>query len=125
MDGLSIFALIILIFVVLTLAYGMIIIHDIPYHFAKKRDHPHQDAIHVAGWVSLFTLHAIWPFLWIWATIYRPGRGYGFGGAESGGLLERIEVLEARLLRLEEGSSAPVAAVTEEIPAEAESTEKN
>ena len=26
-----------------------------------RRDHPHQDAIHVAGWVSLFTLHAIWP----------------------------------------------------------------
>ncbi|MDX7812186.1 DUF3302 domain-containing protein, partial [Aeromonas caviae] len=35
----------------------MIVIHDIPYEIAKHRNHPHQDAIHVAGWVSLFTLH--------------------------------------------------------------------
>ena len=102
MDALSYFALGILIFVILTLAYGMIIIHDIPYHIAKKRDHPHQDAIHAAGWVSLFTLHAIWPFLWIWATVYRPERGYGFG--ESGAanqLRERVEKLEARLKELD------------------------
>ena len=44
---------------------------------AKKRNHPHADAIHVAGWVSLFTLHVIWPFLWIWATLYQPERGWG------------------------------------------------
>jgi hypothetical protein len=25
---------------------------------AKKRNHPHADAIHTAGWMSLFTLHA-------------------------------------------------------------------
>ena len=23
------------------------------------------------------TLHAIWPFLWIWATLYREDRGWG------------------------------------------------
>src|ERR1044071_5406121 len=77
MDFLSWFALVILIFVVLVLSYGLIAIHDIPYIIAKKRNHPHQDAIHTAGWVSLFTLHAIWPFLWIWATTYHPVHGYG------------------------------------------------
>lgn len=76
MDALSYFALLILFFVILTLAYGMIAIHDIPYHIAQKRNHPHQDAIHAGGWVSLFTLHAIWPFLWIWATSYHPEHGY-------------------------------------------------
>ena len=76
MDFLSYFALAVLIFVVLTLAYGMIAIHDIPYHMAKARNHPHQDAIHAGGWISLFTLHAIWPFLWIWATAYHPVHGY-------------------------------------------------
>lgn len=76
MDFLSYFALIILIFVVLVLSYGMIAIHDIPYHIAKARNHPHQDAIHAGGWISLFTLHAIWPFLWIWATAYHPVYGY-------------------------------------------------
>ncbi|MEK9087492.1 DUF3302 domain-containing protein, partial [Escherichia coli] len=62
------FALGVLIFVFLVIFYGIIILHDIPYLIAKKRNHPHADAIHVAGWVSLFTLHVIWPFLWIWAT---------------------------------------------------------
>lgn len=71
-------ALGILVFVGITLFYGVIVIHDIPYEIAAHRDHPHQDAIHVAGWVSLFTLHVLWPFLWIWATLYRKDRGWGF-----------------------------------------------
>src|SRR5213593_1082877 len=71
---LNYFALGILIFVVVVLFYGIIAIHDIPHIIAKSRDHPHQDAIHAAGWVSLFTLHALWPFLWIWAMAYRPER---------------------------------------------------
>jgi Protein of unknown function (DUF3302) len=74
---LNYFALGLLIFVGITLFYGIIAIHDVPYEIAKHRDHPHQDAIHAAGWVSLFTLHAIWPFLWIWAMLYRPDRGWG------------------------------------------------
>ena len=65
------------------LFYGIIAIHDIPYLIAKSRQHPHQDAIHAAGWVSLFTLHAIWPFLWIWAMLYRPRRGWGFADSAS------------------------------------------
>lgn len=72
------FALGLLVFVALVIFYGIIVIHDIPYEIAKHRNHPHQDAIHVAGWVSLFTLHVLWPFLWIWATLYRPDRGWGF-----------------------------------------------
>ena len=67
---LNYFALGVLIFVFLVIFYGIIAIHDIPYLIAKKRNHPHADAIHTAGWVSLFTLHVIWPFLWIWATLY-------------------------------------------------------
>ena len=71
-------ALGILIFAFITVFYGIIVIHDIPYEIAVHRNHPHQDAIHYAGWVSLFTLHAIWPFLWIWSTLYRDDRGWGF-----------------------------------------------
>ena len=74
---LNYFALGVLFFVVVVLFYGIIAIHDIPHLIAKSRDHPHQDAIHAAGWVSLFTLHALWPFLWIWAMAYRPDRGWG------------------------------------------------
>ena len=96
-------ALFFLIFGALVTFYLIIAIHDIPYEIAKKRNHPHQDAIHVAGWVSLLTLHTIWPFLWIWATIYRPDRGYGFSaqGEINTALQARIAHLEARLGALE------------------------
>ena len=80
---LNYFALGILIFVLVVLFYGIIAIHDIPYLIAKSREHPHSDAIHAAGWVSLFTLHALWPFLWIWAMTWRPER-LGIRRAEGG-----------------------------------------
>ena len=60
-------ALGLLFFVAIVLFYGIIAIHDIPYEIAVHRNHPQQDAIHVAGWVSLFTLHALWPLVWVWA----------------------------------------------------------
>jgi uncharacterized protein DUF3302 len=105
---LNYFALGLLIFVVITLFYGIIAIHDIPYEIAKKRNHPHQDAIHAAGWVSLFTLHALWPFLWIWAMVFRADRGWGFkdstdaeSSRELDDLLRRVQQLEARSKRNE------------------------
>lgn len=102
------FALTLMVVVFLILIYAAIYIHDIPYEMAKKRNHPHQDAIHVGGWLSLFTLHAIWPFLWIWATLYKPETGYGFGTVEADSaaatiteLQNRVEELQERLTRLE------------------------
>lgn len=97
-------AIVVMFFVVLTLIYAVIYIHDIPYRIAVARNHPHQDAIHVAGWISLFTLHVLWPFLWIWATIYREERGYGFSAAERRGVADdhdRVAALEARIEALE------------------------
>jgi hypothetical protein len=94
-------ALGVLLFVATLLFYGVIAIHDIPYEISKKRQHPHQDAIHYAGWVSLFTLHVIWPFLWIWATMYRPDKGWGFNLEKTENditlLEQRIQVLEDKL----------------------------
>ena len=109
-------ALGILIFSGITLFYGIIVIHDIPYEIAVHRNHPHQDAIHYAGWVSLFTLHVLWPFLWIWATLYREDRGWGIrtdgedgnadGGENAGtpadasgrqALEDRVNALETKL----------------------------
>lgn len=75
---LNYFALGLLFFVVIVLVYGIIAIHDIPARIAHARHHPHEDAIHAAGWISLFMLHILWPFLWIWAMMYQPERGWGF-----------------------------------------------
>ena len=108
---LNYFALGMLVFVVVVLFYGIIAIHDIPHLIAKGRGHPHQDAIHAAGWVSLFTLHALWPFLWIWAMAYKPERGWGFSSPpaaetapldesdreELASLRERVAAIESRL----------------------------
>lgn len=77
-EFLNYFSLFLLFFIAITLFYGIIAIHDIPYKIAEKRNHPHQDAIEAAGWVSLFMLHVLWPFLWIWAMTYREERGWGF-----------------------------------------------
>jgi hypothetical protein len=103
-------ALVILILVVLVIFYGIIVIHDIPYEIAVKRNHPHQDVLHVAGWVSLFTLHVLWPFLWIWAMMYREDRGWGMADGSGGGepLAERLQAIESRLAALEpEPAPAP------------------
>jgi hypothetical protein len=104
---LNYFALFLLVFVVVVLFYGIIAIHDIPAKIAESRDHPHQDAIHAAGWVSLFTLHALWPFLWIWAMAYRPERGWGISHrspADGGGAADKsseLEDLRRRVAELE------------------------
>lgn len=60
-------ALAILLMGLIAVFYTFIYIHDIPYEIAKRRNHPQKEAIHVAGWLSLFTLHAIWPIVFIWA----------------------------------------------------------
>ena len=90
-------ALAILITMVIFVIYLVIYIHDIPYEIAVKRDHPHQDAIHIAGWVSLFLMHTIWPILWIWAYLYKPGESFlkmevtGAGSEEQGKRLKQLE----------------------------------
>jgi hypothetical protein len=99
---LNYFALFLLLFVVVVLFYGLIAIHDIPHIIAKGRDHPHEDAIYAAGWLSLFTLHALWPFLWIWAMAYRPERGWGFSHQGHAGISSPSIVPDDTLRQLEE-----------------------
>jgi len=112
------FALFLLFFVFITLFYGIIVIHDIPYEIAKHRNHPHQDAIHATGWISLFTLHALWPLLWVWATLYREDRGWGFTSNETAKdhittLEQQVTALTERLNKLEGGSAQKTGSDTE------------
>jgi hypothetical protein len=93
-------ALVLLIVIIGLVVYGLIAIWGIPYEIAKRRNHPHQDAIEAATWVSLFTLGALWPFLWIWAMAYRPDRGWGLSSSPD--TAAPVTQLEQRVAALEQ-----------------------
>ncbi|MEZ5786943.1 MAG: DUF3302 domain-containing protein [Xanthobacteraceae bacterium] len=96
-------ALAILIVIAALVVYGVVAVYGIPYEIAKARNHPHQDAIGAATWVSLFTLGVLWPFLWIWAMAYRPDRGWGFSaGTPTADLTSTMADLERRVAALEQ-----------------------
>jgi hypothetical protein len=54
------FALGMLFCVAIVLFHGIIAIHDIPYEIAKNRNHPQQDAIHVAVLRKVLLRMAAW-----------------------------------------------------------------
>jgi len=84
--------------------YTFVYIHDLPHKYAKQRDHPHEEAIHVACWLSLFTLHAIWPIVFLWAVSHKKGEAARVIVSTEGGkpdLATRLADLEARLKSLE------------------------
>ncbi|MCF3934815.1 DUF3302 domain-containing protein [Acuticoccus sp. M5D2P5] len=93
-------ALIILVVITLLLIYGIVGVYGVPYAIAKRRNHPHREAIGAATWLSLFTLGVLWPFLWIWALLYRPDTGWGFG-TSSASSTASLDALEQRVARLE------------------------
>lgn len=68
LDYLALFLLLLSLTVVF---YTFIYIHDLPHKIAKEREHPHEEAIHVACWLSLFTLHAMWPLVFTWAVSHK------------------------------------------------------
>lgn len=92
------------------LFYIFIFIHDLPHRIAKKRGHPQAEAIHYACWLSLFTLHALWPLVFIWAVSKgenpdeaTEGRGttVDSGDSETARLRAAVAALEDRIRRLE------------------------
>lgn len=94
------FALFLLLLSLTAVFYLFIYIHDLPHKIAEAREHPHEEAIHVACWLSLFTLHAIWPIVFIWAVSHKKGQPHlslvSAGGATDE-LVRRIAALEAQL----------------------------
>ena len=83
--------------------YTFVYIHDIPYEIAKKRNHPQVEAIHVACWLSLFTIHALWPLVFLWAVSKRDPIEVAVADTQEleKRLFERIAEMESRLTRIE------------------------
>src|SRR4051812_35153874 len=85
--------------------YTFVFIHDLPHKIAKQREHPHEESIHVACWLSLFTLHTLWPLVFMWAVSHKKGQvPAGIllpGSPPPNDLTARIAELESRLKSLE------------------------
>ena len=96
-------SLVILIIGLTLVFYTFVYIHDIPYMIAKKRNHPQVEAIHVACWLSLFTLHALWPLVFLWAVSKRAPIEVSVPDMQEieERLLERIAGMEDRLNQIE------------------------
>lgn len=110
------FALGLLLLSITALFYIFIFIHDLPHMIAKKRNHPQQEAIHYACWLSLFTLHAIWPLVFLWAVSNKstvhvaiagttPTAGQAGSEGDVGELKKAVSELQARLAVLEKTST--------------------
>lgn len=94
------FSLFLLFFIFISLFYATVFICNLPYEIAKKRNHPQQQAILVGGWISLFTLFVIWPFLWIWASLYQEDKGWGFKESDDS-VIKKTQLLEKQLSDLQ------------------------
>ena len=96
-------SLVILIIGLTLVFYTFVYIHDIPYMVAKKRNHPQVEAIHVACWLSLFTLHALWPLVFLWAVAKSGPIEVSVQDSKEleKRLLERIASMENRLNQIE------------------------
>ncbi len=66
MDGLGIFALIVLLTLVATILAAVVWLARFPGKVAHQRGHPQADAINVAGWVGILT-GIVWIVALIWA----------------------------------------------------------
>jgi len=98
------FALAVLLIGLTLTFYTFVYIHDIPYDIAKHRNHPNKEAIHAACWLSLFTLHAIWPIVFIWSLM--KSRPDGNGATAEDSMADKLAAIEGRLADVEKRHSS-------------------
>lgn len=83
MSGLDIFAWIVLIVLVCTVAAIFVFLAMLPGRIARQRNHPQQVAVNVAGWLGALALGVFWPLALIWAFYIAPGQVIPSTKAES------------------------------------------
>jgi membrane-bound acyltransferase YfiQ involved in biofilm formation len=73
-SALDIFAWIVLLILVVSGLAMVFIAGSLPGHIARTRHHPQEQAVRMAGWVTLFLAFPLWPVVLIWAYVDVPAR---------------------------------------------------
>ena len=74
MDGYDILAWAALIILFVVIGTVIWLMGSLPGHVARRRGHPHAEAVRVAGWITLIFGFALWPVALIWAYLDVPAR---------------------------------------------------
>lgn len=67
MDGLDIFALVVLVVLLVVIIVVWLLLGIMPGRIAQQRNHPQADAINICGWWGIITMGLLLPVAWIWA----------------------------------------------------------
>ena len=71
---LDVFAWIVLLVLVVSAVAMIAIAGALPGHIARSRHHPQEQAVRMAGWITLFLALPLWPVVLIWAYVDWPAR---------------------------------------------------
>lgn len=71
MDTLDIFAIIVLLVLAISAVVVIVVLGSLPGKIARQRNHPHAQAVTVAGWIGLVFV-VFWPIALIWAYVDIP-----------------------------------------------------
>lgn len=72
MSFLDLFAWVVLLILVASAVAMIVIAGSLPGHIARARNHPQEQAVRMAGWITLFLALPLWPVVLIWAYVDWP-----------------------------------------------------
>lgn len=72
MSFLDLFAWLVLLILVASGVAMIFIAGSLPGHIARTRRHPQEQAVRMAGWITLFLALPLWPVVLIWAYVDWP-----------------------------------------------------
>ena len=98
MSVLDVFAWIVFVVIVISVAFCFVALAQLPGKTARERNHPQAEAINIAGWLGLLlTMGVVWVIAMIWSRTGPCSSAGGPSAAELERLRARVAELEAQL----------------------------